>query len=111
MAINSGSFEFTDNSSTILQKLAHAKEAALEEIGQVAEGFAKKKCPVDTGNLRNSISHTADKDAAYIGTNVYYAPYVEMGTVKMEARPFLKPAATEHSNTYESIMKKHLENG
>ena len=48
----------------------------LEAIGLTAEGHAKKITPVDTGRLRNSISHATDKEAAYIGTNVEYAAFV-----------------------------------
>ena len=82
---------------------------ALEAIGLTAEGYAKLLCPVDTGRLRNSISHARDDDAAYIGTNVEYAPYVELGTSRMKARPFLRPAATEHSAEYKDIVKSALQ--
>ena len=39
------------------------------------EGYAKKLCPVDTGNLRNSITHVVDEQepAAIIGTDNEYA--------------------------------------
>lgn len=90
---------------------------------------------VDTGRLRNSItfaisgekantttytdnnkgvynySGTAPDDkekAVYIGTNVEYGKHVELGTSKMAARPFLKPAATEHSEEYKRIMEAAL---
>lgn len=90
---------------------------------------------VDTGRLRNSITYAlsgekppksyyydnsgnaylnegaAPKDkekAVYIGTNVEYASHVELGTSKMGARPFLKPAATEHKEEYEKIMESAL---
>ena len=47
-----------------------------------------------------------EKDSAvYIGTNVEYAPYVELGTSRSSPKPFLKPAATEHSAEYKRIMK------
>ncbi len=81
---------------------------ALEAIGLSAEGYAKAECPVDTGRLRSSVSHARDDNAAYIGTNVEYAPYVELGTSRMDARPFLRPAASEHSDEYESIVKSAL---
>lgn len=86
--------------------------AGLEEVGQVAEGYAKKACPVDTGRLRNSITHVtrASEKAEYIGTNVEYAPYVELGTRKQAAQPFLRPAASGHADTYKAILKKHLGN-
>lgn len=65
-----------DNTDEVLSALEKAKKRGLEAIGLVAEGHAKKITPVDTGRLRNSISHTADEEAAYIGTNTEYAPFV-----------------------------------
>jgi len=57
---------------------------------------AKQNCPVDTGRLRSSITNELGQDGeglvATIGTNVEYAPYVELGTSKMAAQPFLLPA-------------------
>ena len=48
---------------------------ALEIIGLRAESYAKLKCPVDTGLLRNSIAHAVKKGeyTVYVGTNVEYA--------------------------------------
>ena len=105
------SISITDNSGAILTLLNKAKANGLEAIGLAAEGHAKKLCPVDTGTLRNSITHTYDSKFAYIGTNVEYAPYVENGTSKMKARPFLKPAATEHGEEYKKLMEDSLKNG
>lgn len=68
--------EFIDNSEKLLSAMVSAKERALEKIGLVAEGYAKKLCPVDTGRLRNSISHATDGNDAYIGTNVEYSAFV-----------------------------------
>lgn len=81
---------------------------ALEAIGLTAEAYAKLECPVDTGRLRNSISHARDDHAAYIGTNVIYAPFVELGTSRMKAQPFLRPAAEGHSAEYKDIVKSAL---
>lgn len=51
---------------------------------------------VRTGRLRGSITWRLGKDSeglyADVGTAVEYAPYVEMGTSRMAARPFLRPA-------------------
>ena len=64
--------DFTDNSKEVLAAMHEAVARALEKCGLVAEGYAKKLCPVDTGNLRNSITHTVDEQepAAIIGTNM-----------------------------------------
>lgn len=68
----------------------------------------------EAGNMKGRYSGNApdDKDkAVYIGTNVEYAPYVELGTVKQAAQPFLKPAATDYGQTYRNIMEDELRNG
>lgn len=53
----------------------------------------------------------ANKKAVYIGTNVEYSSYVELGTIKMDAKPFLKPAVADHANEYRKIIEKELKNG
>ena len=63
---------------------------------------------VDTGRLRNSISHTVDGEAAYIGTNVEYAPYVELGARGRPGVHMLQRAAMEHADKYKQIMEDAL---
>lgn len=130
---------------------------ALEAIGQKAEGYAQMLCPVDTGYLRNSITHavaggefstghyqsnsvhadtpatrragTAGKgvevrhgeysgtigdereESVYIGSNVEYASYVETGTRRTKAQPFLKPAVEDHKDEYRQIAERYLKGG
>lgn len=103
-------FNITDNSDLFKGAKDDAIARALEAIGLVAEGYAKRLCPVDTGRLRNSISHTHDENSAYIGTNVEYAPYVEFGTRRQKAQPYLKPAVTEHAKEYKAIVEQELKN-
>ena len=129
--------QFTDNSKEVLEAMQQAAVRALEKCGLTAEGYAKKLCPVDTGNLRNSITHTVDEEepAAYVGSNVEYAAYVELGTGKYvsggrptpwvyqdekgnwhytrgnKAQPFLKPAAADHAGQYRDILESELKNG
>lgn len=67
----------------------------------------------NAGNKKGKYSGTAPNDAdksVYIGTNVDYAPPVELGTSKMAAQPFLKPAVADHTKTYSNIIKSELEN-
>lgn len=99
-----------DNREAIANAIDRALVAALEEIGLAAEGYAKRACPVDTGRLRNSITHIVDEGGkcVVIGTNVEYAPYVELGTRHQKPQPYLKPAAEDHESTYRSIFRKHL---
>ena len=99
-----------DNRQAFADAMDRALVAALEEVGLVAEGYAKRACPVDTGRLRNSITHIVDEGARHvvIGTNVEYAAYVELGTKRQKPQPYLKPAAQDHASTYRSIFRKHL---
>ena len=97
--------EFKDNSREILKAMEKAKHNALEAIGLTAETYAKQETPVDTGRLRNSISHAVDGEAAYIGSNVEYAPYVELGTSRAKAHHMLQKAATEHSAEYKRLAE------
>lgn len=99
-----------DNTWRIAAAMDQALAKALEEVGLVAEGYAKKACPVDTGRLRNSITHQVrpSEKSVYIGTNVEYAPYVELGTSRMKPQPFLRPAAADHEGTYKKIFESEL---
>lgn len=126
----------TDNSKMVLEEFQTACIRALERCGSQAEGYAKDLVPVDTGRLRNSISHKVDdgEPAVYIGSNTSYAPYVELATgIYAEggrptpwvyqdengnwhwtrgnkAQPFLKPAVADHAKEYQAIIKTELEN-
>lgn len=105
------SVTFISHVPEALSAEARAKATALEIIGGKAESYAKKLCPVDTGNLRNSITHQQyDENTEVIGTNVEYAPYVELGTHKMAPRPYLRPAAEGHAAEYANIVKKVMQN-
>lgn len=130
--------EFKDNSQGIMSEFRQAAARALEKCGLTAEGYAKKLCPVapvDGGGLRNSIVHKVDPEAleAYIGTNVEYAAYVELGTGKFypggrptpwryqdakgkwhttegqRAQPYLKPAIEDHAQTYRNIIQDEMQ--
>lgn len=58
---------------------------------------AQTKAPVRTGNLRRSlhtevIEQTAATATVMVGTDVDYARYVEEGTSRQAAQPYLRPA-------------------
>lgn len=62
------------------------------------ERGAKMLAPVDTGNLRNSISTTitgsgsAASISADIGPTANYGAYLEYGTSRMRPQPYMGPA-------------------
>lgn len=103
-----------------------AIKRALEICGGKAESYAKKLCPVDTGNLRNSITHQYENDyTEAIGTAVEYAPYVEFGHQQevgryvaaigarlvqefVPGKPYLTPAIEDHKSEYEQVLNAEL---
>lgn len=109
--------KFIDNSDEVLSAMQKAAVRALEKCGLTGEGYAKKNLTknksVDTGNLRNSITHEVNESeqATYIGTDVEYAPYVCLGTIKQKAKPYLKPAVADHADTYRKIIEGEMKNG
>lgn len=132
--------EITDNSGLVREEFQAACLRALEKCGLTGEGYAKLLCPVDTGNLRNSITHQVDESepAVYIGVPqgpTSYGIYVELGTGKyypggrptpwvyqdekgnwhlthgQRAQPYLKPAVADHVAQYRGIIEGELKNG
>jgi HK97 gp10 family phage protein len=100
-----------DHTKEVKEAAEDAILRALETVGLFVEGEAKLRAPVDTGRLRNSITHEVvpDELAVYIGSNVEYAPYQEYGTSKMKAHPYLHPAITQNMGTIKDIIKAELE--
>jgi HK97 gp10 family phage protein len=79
----------------IASKLGTNTRSVIEGLAFEVEARAKAIAPVDTGALRNSIFTEIGKTGAVVarvGPSVEYGPYVELGTYKMGARPFLAPA-------------------
>ena len=54
--------------------------SAIDKACLLVETDAKRQCPVDDGQLRQSITHEVEDKEGIVGTNVEYAPYVEFGT-------------------------------
>ena len=104
------SYTYKDNTDEVIAALKNAKKRGLEAIGLTAEGYAKKDTPVDTGRLRNSIAHAVEDDAAFIGTNVEYAVFVEAGARGRQGVHMLQRAASEHADEYKQIMEDALKN-
>ena len=101
----------SDFTEEITEGIKEAIQRALIRIGLECEAYAKELCHVRTGRLRNSITHYADGDSVYVGTNVEYAPFVELGTSKSKPHPYLRPAAEDHMEEWQKIIKEELENG
>lgn len=139
-----------DNTKELLNALEGASEKIMTMIGIKAEKYAKAQCPVGTvkstgikgyrgGTLRNSITfqvELTDTGAGVaIGTNVEYAPFVELGTLGgfeglppewesfeappskglkqgkgIKAKHFLRDAIQNHVPEYKALIESELKN-
>lgn len=82
----------------IQRAASRAMQEALDAAADTAVESAKRRVPVDTGRLKNSIQRTdvQRKRGGYtvaIYTDVPYARHVEYGTAYEAAHSFMRPAA------------------
>lgn len=86
------------------------KQKILTAIGLKAISIWTKiinlKGVVDTGHFKNTNSYEVNDKSVSVGAIVEYAPYLELGTSKMKARPTLKPTILEYKDSYKKIAKQ-----
>lgn len=64
----------------------------LQKAGQTSNQEAISHAAVRTGNMRDSITNESGYLSSETYTDVYYSYFVELGTVKQQAQPFMIPA-------------------
>lgn len=94
----------------------------ITESGNFVRDRAKQKAPFKKGKLKSAIA-TGDpkleKNKAVIDVGIdtsikpfskdgYYARFQELGTSKMSARPYLRPALDESKNEVNTIVSRKL---
>lgn len=93
--MNVSFFVKTDLDKDLLEEIA--KKVLWKSVNKIHE-LSTRIVPVDTGRLRNSlhISPSSPGSLRYeVGDGVDYGVFVEFGTYKMGAQPYLRPAADE----------------
>lgn len=133
------SVEITDHSGEVLAELEEKVKSALEACGLEAEKNAKRLVPTDTGRLKNSITYatrdfhspgnsdikpgetpadtgeyatksTPEKDTVYLGSNVLYAPAVELRDISHTTGKahFFRDAIADYADKYKKIIEAAL---
>ena len=100
-----------DKVAANMQKAAVAIEAAVgdavREAAMLVERDAKINVPVDTSRLRGSIGAEEMTPLLFeVGTNVEYAAFVEFGTSKAAAQPYLEPAVEMARKEFPNLIKE-----
>ena len=89
--------------------LDRKKRLTVEEIGRFCLTKMNNYVPVDTGFLQSRNDY---KISGFINLKLqllndcYYAGYVEFGTSKMMAQPFIRPAFENHIGEIRAIVRR-----
>ncbi len=110
MAVEIYTTRIESHADEVIKAMNDQLHATLEAIGLDAASTAADKAPVDTGRLKASISHQVveTEGAVYIGTNVEYAIYQEMGTSRTPGKHFLQFGASAHADQYKAMIEAAL---
>jgi hypothetical protein len=81
---------YIENHAGVDALLSHIVATDCKDVADGVVTRAKSFCPVRTGRLQHSIHAVREFNDWYIGSEVYYAWYVENGTSRMAARHFLR---------------------
>lgn len=105
----------------IEKKLKKQVGENLQAAAYIVEADAKRLCPVSPhgGRLRSSINTQVniqklegrvkaggEVGEGFTGSPVEYAAYVELGTVKMSAQPYLRPALEKNRARIGKLLAK-----
>lgn len=103
------------NGPQIEKAIREAARAELKATLEYGVFLAKQVVPVDTGELRDSIKATKLVGNQYgvkgeIEATAGHALYVELGTVKMRAQPYLRPAADVAFRNFPKKLAARVQN-
>lgn len=101
--IQGDKFTLTWNGPQFEAMIMEALVNAFSTLSDEALAFMQAIVPVDTGDLRDScfvqVLIVGNRVQIAIGAGMYYAVYVELGTSKHAAQPFIRP-------TYDFVVSR-----
>ena len=116
---------YKSNRTAVEKAISESNEASLLILGEMLQRWSTLLCAVDTGRLKNSITYAtsngigpfkglvidkpsgkAPKDTVQIGTNVEYGIYVDKGTYKAKAQPFISNLPKLYAQRIREIITK-----
>ncbi|MDX3507366.1 HK97 gp10 family phage protein [Streptomyces caniscabiei] len=101
--------------------MRQARDETLREWADNVQNTAAEKAPRDRGELYQAIDQRVNTHFGRADVGVWqedqleYALYVEKGTSKMNAQPYLVPAFNDHrrqvTRTYRAAFRRHIGGG
>jgi len=107
--------QVTNNIPSFLNRLRINQDTALTNMGKFGVSKMKIYVAVKTGFLRSRcgyrITGPSNNKNLVLFNDCYYAGYQEMGTYKMAAHPFMRPAIYNHISELKQLAGRYLGNG
>lgn len=107
-------FQLTWNGPVLYAALQSALVEAFSQLSDEALAYMRSIVPVDTGTLQDScfavVATGGGRILVTIGATAYYAVYVELGTSRRSAQPFIRPTYDYVRSILPSIVRNEVRN-
>lgn len=105
-------FELAWNGPQLVAEILNEVSGALEKLSDQALAYMQQIVPVDKGTLRDScyvrVSTEGTRLRIEIGATAYYAVYVELGTSRHSAQPFIRPTYDLIVSMLPQLLKREV---
>lgn len=99
------------NALGMLSGISSDLSGAMAQAAELVTESAKGACPVDTGALQSSITSSSSASSASVSAGTSYAAFVEFGTCKMAAQPYLVPSLLNNRDAIIGLIKSAVLGG
>lgn len=97
------------NGSKIFKRVEQIAHNALQATGKEMKADAEVHCPVASGHLKSTIfEKMIEPLKMQMGATAAYTIYVEMGTSKSPAQPFIRPSYDKNKRNLLTHMRNKL---
>ena len=100
--------KYTSRVNQFLLRYNLLSDKALIEMAEKGKTNIKSETPVDSGALRDANDSQVQGNIVVFYNGKEYAPYVELGTSKMSANPFMRRGLNKSKLDFLAIMVRNL---
>ena len=106
---------YESNTKELIRRMKAAERELLEEVGvflkSEAEQRARQNFKEDTGEMFQKFEYEINKSSmgVKVGNKAYYSLFLEKGTFRIRANPFIEPSVTENIGRIGQLAKDKLQ--
>jgi HK97 gp10 family phage protein len=103
--------QLVNRTGKFMRQLTDNQTSALNAVGKFCVEKMKFYAAVDTGYMQSRCTYVIKQNELWLMNDALYAIYQEMGTYKMPAHPFFRPAVYNHLSEIERIAGEAMKEG